>query len=440
MEGLHSVNWSQLFRQGSVIPHDVTFNIVVKNESSPTDDKIDDMYMNKNTYDQTEDSVLKESPKLLAQLRYQISESSWNKLETTPAIPDAQTLSAHKLLLSTVSPVFRRQFYGSLPEGEVVDIKDSSMKAFKLMLGYVYQNTDEEGLEDLVDIHDLLDVFYLAEKYEVLGLKQKVLNRIAVMTVDSGNYCNLVGALLDYSHFEDVIESRVINFIKHHDNSLELVNGAIDSENDDIKQEVITKLITFDDKSILETIKAAHDLLTSEGCNLDEKETMKSVLTACVKGYEAVLKDSIKFSQFIPDPDSHLQDAFSLLHQYWKNKLCVNCGSAACKKGEKVKASQAKVGCCVLVDGVRTGVVSEVGLKKVDKIRARELSAFCDGSTYQYDAYCPVCIMNWFSVEAAKSCDCVHSDGHVGSSRCEILLDSGIFVTKDYRDIVFDCN
>merc|ERR1712096_459438 len=64
-----------------------------------------------------------------------------------------------------------------------------------------------------------------------------------------------------------------------------------------------------------------------------------------------------------------------------------------------------------------TGVVSEVGLKKVDKIRARELSAFCDGSTYQFDAYCPVCIMNWYSVEAAKSCDCVHS----GARFCWIL-------------------
>ena len=276
--------------------------------------------------------------------------------------------TAHKFALASVSPVFKTHFYGSIPEGDVVVIKDSNIEAFKHMLDYVYQNSDREGVDQIDDVFDLLDIFYLADKYEVLGLKEKILKRFRTLSVDASNYEDILLALEKFAHFEDacdVLQSRVLNLISRHNNPLDLVEGAIDSNNDSIKEKVLVSLFKVGKILILESVKAAHDIIRSKKCKLDEKNSLKSVMRACVEGYEEVMQSPHKLSKFIPEPTSHLQEAHSLLQQFWKNNFCDNCDSSACLRDEIVDIQSVKVGARVVIvdnDSSDEGVVTEVGL------------------------------------------------------------------------------
>jgi len=413
MEGVYGVDFSLLLSPEPEIPFDVYFKIVTTQSSS------------------------------------------LNNLEPSPATPENEdsqnSLPAHKFILASVSPVFRRQFYGSIPEGEVVDIKDSSVKAFKIMIRYIYQKSEGERVEDLIDVHDVLDIFYLAEKYEVSGLMQQTLKRLSLFPVNASNFGGLLSTLHEYSNFEEackVLENRVLYFIKNHKNHLELVQGAIDSENDVIRQDVLTKLASVGEESILETVKAAHDIIASEGCKLHEKESMNPVMSACVRVYEVVHRDPLKYFEFLPEPNSDLHEALSLLLQWLKNNFCKNCKSAACKKGEKVNVSDGKVGSHVLVNDGKKGVIREVGLVKVPKfsVRGKDLGC-CDcggGGNRNYNckrtfSVCAICTMNGSNIK--KSCSGLHSSdlGTVATDQCTIMLGSGEVVTKDYQDIVFAC-
>lgn len=76
------------------------------------------------------------------------------------------TLSAHKIVLVSASPVFKAMFFGLMAEKGEVKIVDASLKAFKLMVQAIY--TDECELH--VDI--VGEVLYLAEKYDIVQLME----------------------------------------------------------------------------------------------------------------------------------------------------------------------------------------------------------------------------------------------------------------------------
>jgi hypothetical protein len=181
MSCLNLVNWSSLLTPECGIPHDVSFNIV------------------------TEENAMNED--------------------------EATLFHAHKNLLAAVSPVFRTQFYGSLPElSRVIQVKDSTCKAFKLMLEFIYQRYDaNREIEDLAEICDIYDLFYLAHKFEVLGFKEKILARLENLPVNLSNYQELTRALDHYKHFEEacqVVEDRIEKFIIQYPSPLELVEVA----------------------------------------------------------------------------------------------------------------------------------------------------------------------------------------------------------------------
>eukprot|EP00092_Neocalanus_flemingeri_P000608 GFUD01000649.1.p1 GENE.GFUD01000649.1~~GFUD01000649.1.p1 ORF type:complete len:425 (-),score=86.74 GFUD01000649.1:80-1354(-) len=423
MEGLNSVIWAHLLSPESLIPHDVAFKILNK-DFSHENKLVDYIEKNENGDDQPEASVLREDA------------------SNCEDIDDSQILlPAHKLLLASVSPVFRRQFYGSFPAEKVVVIKDSSEKSFTIMLEYIYQQNGGDVMEDLFDVRQLLDCFYLAEKYEVLGLKSKILNRLSVIPVDTNNYGALVHSLLNYSYFAEaceVLENRVCHLIMNHNNPIELVKGAIDSKNDDIKQKVLTKVASVGSESILETVKAAYDIITSEDCKLDIKENIDPVMKKCVAGYEAIHRKPLEFSKFIPEPDSHLQEAFSLLLQYYKNNFCMNCDTAACQKGEKVN-TEVMVDTRVLVDGAEKGSISEVGLVMVQKNFINDIYSSDCRKRFDFCAVCTMMGKHIFDQNGSNGCSGLHSKIVNGTNQCKILLDSGEVISRNYEAIVFDC-
>eukprot|EP00092_Neocalanus_flemingeri_P015997 GFUD01017315.1.p1 GENE.GFUD01017315.1~~GFUD01017315.1.p1 ORF type:complete len:440 (-),score=99.86 GFUD01017315.1:28-1347(-) len=411
MAGLKSVDWSKLLSADFGIPCDVTLKIATNDvfNKEPGEDDV-----------------------------------------KTSEHQAPHSFTAHKFALSAVSPVFRTQFYGSIPAGDVVVVKDSNVEAFKIMLDYVYQNPGVEGVEELDDVCDLFDVFYLADKYEVLGLREKILRKFCDMSVNVDNYEAILSALQEFAHFEvacDVLKSRVLNLIEQHSNPLELVEVAIESKDDSIKEKVLYSLGKVGKSVILESVKAAYDIIESDGCNLEE-EALTTVMEACVQGYEEVLESPSKLCKFMPEPTSHLHKAYSRLQQYWKNKFCFNCGSSACLNGKKVHDMQKlKVGARVQIEN-KKGEVIEVGLTKAYQVKMM---------TWE-PSHCPCCSRttnpctspshgvwitksdgSYLPPKSAKSCTGLHK--YEGGTHCQVLIrytNKFIVGSKDSL-LVYDC-
>eukprot|EP00092_Neocalanus_flemingeri_P108175 GFUD01138900.1.p1 GENE.GFUD01138900.1~~GFUD01138900.1.p1 ORF type:complete len:415 (-),score=76.48 GFUD01138900.1:8-1252(-) len=412
MAGLNSVDWSKLLSADFGIPCDVTLKIATK------------------------DVFNKEPGEDDAKTREHQAPHSF---------------TAHKFALSAVSPVFRTQFYGSIPAGDVVVVKDSNVDAFKIMIDYVYQNPGVEGVEELDDVFDLFDVLYLADKYEVLGLKEKILKKFRDMSVNAANYEAILSALQEFAHFEvacDVLKSRVLNLIEQHSNPLELVEVAIESKDDSIKEKVILSLGKVGKSFILESVKAAYDIIESDGCNLEEK-TLAKVMKACVEGYGEVVESPSKLCEFMPEPTSPLHEAYSRLQQFWKIKFCFNCGSSACLKGKKVHMQKVKVGARVLIEN-KKGTVSEVGLSMFKKCIYCKTN-YCPSSCqrrYKQSNHCTsashgVWITNYdgslVPPERARTCSGLHRSEE--GTYCKILLPDSNQVIECSKDslLVSDC-
>lgn len=68
---------------------------------------------------------------------------------------------AHKLVLTTGSNVFRTMFYGSIPEGDEVKIKDVTIAAFQEFLAFFY-------MEDVtLTLENIEEVIYSIKKYGI---------------------------------------------------------------------------------------------------------------------------------------------------------------------------------------------------------------------------------------------------------------------------------
>ena len=304
MTCLSLVDWSSLLTPESSIPHDVSFKIV--NEAAVDED-------------------------------------------------EAVILHAHKNLLAAVSPVFRTQFYGSLPEvNRVIQVKDSTREAFNIMLEFIYQRSDaSKKIENLSEIRDIYDVFFLAHKFEVLGFKDKILAKFGNIPVNLSSFQELASAIENYKHFEEacqVVEKSLIKFIIEHPSPLELVEIAKNNSSVKVKEGVLNKLSAIAEFNPLQVLKVAHDLIDSDKSkSVDMKKVLSPVMEGCIKGYEAALKDPVLFSKFIPSPSAGLDHELTMILRMWKENFCRNCESAVCKNGDVVDASIVNMGTSIKV-------------------------------------------------------------------------------------------
>lgn len=75
---------------------------------------------------------------------------------------------ANKTILSLRSPVFKRMFFGSLRPKKVIKVPDVKYMPFMSLMRYVYR------LEAVIDKNFIRETLYVADKYDVLDLKQAV--------------------------------------------------------------------------------------------------------------------------------------------------------------------------------------------------------------------------------------------------------------------------
>lgn len=92
------------------------------------------------------------------------------------------------------------------------------------------------------------------------------------------------------------------------------------------------RLVSVNNDYILETVEAIHNIFNSDSSFLKET-TIVPVMKSCVKKFEELKKDPLKFCQLVPDSGSGLLHAFHLLVQYIKIYFCKNCESSSCHKG-----------------------------------------------------------------------------------------------------------
>ena len=86
-------------------------------------------------------------------------------------------IGAHRLILAAVSPVFKRMFFGPMKETkEVMEVEDTSAKAVRAMIDYIYGPDDHVAIREAIkDISSLFKLYALADMYDILNLKTKIM-------------------------------------------------------------------------------------------------------------------------------------------------------------------------------------------------------------------------------------------------------------------------
>jgi hypothetical protein len=89
---------------------------------------------------------------------------------------ESTVVLAHKFVLSLASDVFKGEFYGSMKEsGEGIKIVDASQEVFSVMVEFIY---DKKLNWPSYSLHFLASLYYLAEKYNIEDLKDKIIFNI----------------------------------------------------------------------------------------------------------------------------------------------------------------------------------------------------------------------------------------------------------------------
>jgi len=90
-------------------------------------------------------------------------------------------IKANKVILALASEVFKTQFFGSIPAGTVVPVEDSNAEAFGIFIDILYNVKIE-----LKDLHPILlgDLFYLAEKYQVVSVKVAIVEDVKLRQIE----------------------------------------------------------------------------------------------------------------------------------------------------------------------------------------------------------------------------------------------------------------
>lgn len=115
-----------------------------------------------------------------------------------------ECVSAHKCLLSTGSPVFKRMFFGELKEGSEIQIVDVSIDGFTAFLQYFY-------LEFVTYNSTVIgEVMKLADKYDVIGCME-LCTRYLTLTLSTENvcWCYELALLFDLAHLIGVCEEKI---------------------------------------------------------------------------------------------------------------------------------------------------------------------------------------------------------------------------------------
>ncbi|XP_042907725.2 protein maternal effect lethal 26 isoform X1 [Parasteatoda tepidariorum] len=139
---------------------------------------------------------------------------------------DGDKIKAHKLIVQARSPVFHKMFTHETA-GNLIAISDIGSETMKRLLNFIYSGTtDEYGFEEL------LELYYAADKYEVISLrdccKAKLLNLLQV-----DNACVLF--VFANRHSDEAFKNEVAQFICANFKSVVKTESFDELSKDDMK-------------------------------------------------------------------------------------------------------------------------------------------------------------------------------------------------------------
>ena len=112
---------------------------------------------------------------------------------------------AHRLLLAGSSPVFRKQFFGSMKEEqEVIEIQDTTLEAFTVMINFIYRAPTVSFTILQNCPQKLCEILNISERYQVSSLTGIVRERIQKFTITSRNMMFTAATAKNYAVFDDV--------------------------------------------------------------------------------------------------------------------------------------------------------------------------------------------------------------------------------------------
>ena len=93
-------------------------------------------------------------------------------------------VGAHKTILSLRVPVFQRQFHGEFPSPACVTVEDSTLEAFRMFIGHIYQAKEDWTS---LPLNEIFQIAALAEKYFLTCLMEKVLECLNNISINDDN-------------------------------------------------------------------------------------------------------------------------------------------------------------------------------------------------------------------------------------------------------------
>ena len=125
---------------------------------------------------------------------------------------DVKEVRAHKLVLASSSPVFKRMFYGAMKETkDVIPVEQSTADAFSLLLDYFYQKDINCKEMTIVELFDLVN---LAERYDVPDLMDELKGQMELVPITMKNIMEVVTIASKFSHFEAASSTLLLNCAK----------------------------------------------------------------------------------------------------------------------------------------------------------------------------------------------------------------------------------
>ena len=115
----------------------------------------------------------------------------------------ASQVKAHKLILAMGSPVWLKQFYGSLAKKDekTITIKETTKESFETMVDFLYGKEIDWKVKT---VEGLFNIANMAEKYHIDALTESVKNALKEYPLDENNVVICAYHANEYQQFEEL--------------------------------------------------------------------------------------------------------------------------------------------------------------------------------------------------------------------------------------------
>jgi len=207
---------------------------------------------------------------------------------------------AHKCFLANANPVFDKMFFQSgkarEPQGTevTVQIKNKSEDVFRMFLNHLYG--EELVVEDLSSLSSVIQMYELVEQYDVVELKEDLLQKMKIKVVEKENFLSVVDLVKECrgsSEVKVILEGMLSKYLQ--------VNLG----------ESLAKLATFMSEHEVDTQTLAYLLeLSSKLGGEEDQKFDKSVSLVSSDFKRKVIVEFLEFSKFPTGQMEKMVDIF----------------------------------------------------------------------------------------------------------------------------------